>query len=59
MSEIVKRMSSGGQGVCHVCVSCHKLDDSILAERREKWSKLARIGSVDFLENRTDPKHNR
>ena len=24
----------------------------------EKWSKLAKTGSVDFLENRADPKHN-
>ena len=45
--------------VCRVCVSCHKFDDSALVERREMWSKLAKIGSRDFLVSRANPKHNR
>ena len=57
--EIVKRMCWNGQRVCRFCVSCHKFDDSKLAEHLEKWSKLAKIGSVDFLGNRADPRHNR
>ena len=39
-----------------VFVSCRKFDDSALVERREMWSKLAKVGSIDFL---VSPKHNR
>ena len=47
------------QRVCRVCVSCRKFDDSALVEHREMLSKLAKIGSIDFLVNRASPKHNR
>ena len=42
-----------------VFVSCRKFDDSALVERREMWSKLAKIGSTDILESRASPKRNR
>ena len=42
-----------------VFVSCRKFDDSALVERREMRSKLAKIGSIDSLVSRANPKHNR
>ena len=45
------------QRVCRVCVSCRKFDESALVERREVWSELAKIGSIDFLVSRASPKH--
>ena len=41
--------------VCRVCVSCRKFDDLTLVERREMWSKLAKIGSIDFHVSLANP----
>ena len=46
-------------GVCRDCVSCRKFDDSVLVERREMWTKLAKIGSMDFFVSRAIPERNR
>ena len=59
IAEIVKGMCWNGQRVCRVCASYHKFDGAKLAEHLEKWSKLAKIGSVDILGNRADPRYNR
>ena len=57
--ETVMMIHWRDQRPCRVRVSCHNFDDSALVERREMWSELTKIGSIDFLVSRTNPKHNR
>ena len=57
--ETVAMIHWRDQRVCRVCVSCRKFDGSVLVERREMWSKLVKIGSIDFLASGASPKHNR
>ena len=57
--ETVMMIHWRNQRVCRVCVSCPKFDDSALVERRQMWSKFAKIGSTDFLVSRASPKRNR
>ena len=57
--EIVAMIHWRDQKVCCVYVSWRKFDDSTLVERREMWSKIAKIGSVDVLVSRASTKHSR
>ena len=55
IEEIAMETHWNDKEVCRVCVSDHRGDDSGLAERREKWSRSAKIGSTNFLASHANP----